>query len=110
MNQHSASKELDLAVSLLSIPQAAELSGEVAEAHKVANVPAVKQKIADLESRAAAGDLWDDPSKAAAVMEQLGSVKDDLATSEGLDAQLEDLQLALELLELEVSFGVIETG
>ena len=43
--------------------QVGELNGEVAQAQAVADVPALRAALAELEAQAAAGNLWDDPSK-----------------------------------------------
>ena len=49
------------------LPQAGELDGEVAKAQAVADVASLRKRLTELEGRASAGDLWDDPSHAAAV-------------------------------------------
>lgn len=82
--------------------QVGELDSEVVQAREVADVPSLRASLAQLEAEASAGDLWDDPSKAAAVMEAMGNTKEEIAAAEALAAQLEDVKLGLELLEMEV--------
>ncbi len=83
--------------------QVGELDGEVVQVRAVADVPSLRASLAQLEAEASAGDLWDDPSKAAAVMEAMGNTKEEIAAAEALAAQLEDVKLGLELLEMEVT-------
>ncbi len=47
--------------------EAGELDGEVAKVQAVADVASLQRSLTELEGRASAGDLWDDPSHAAAV-------------------------------------------
>lgn len=85
--------------------QVGELDGEVAQAAAVADVLSLRAAQVELEAEASSGGLWDDPSKAASVMERLGNVKEEIADVEALASKLEDLKLGLELLEMEVRDG-----
>jgi hypothetical protein len=57
---------------------------------------------ADNQRRRTDSVVADGLALAAQVMEELQGVKDDIAGAESLAAQLGDLQLSLEVLELEV--------
>jgi hypothetical protein len=54
--------------------------------------------------QASTDGLWDDVSEATAIMESLAIAKEGILDTKGLGVLLEDIQLALELLTMEVLF------
>lgn len=62
----------------------------------------MKQRLANLEEAASASDLWERRAHAQAVLQQLTALREEVAALEGFCGQLEDLGVALELLEMEV--------
>lgn len=71
-------------------------------ASQVADLPLLKQRLAELEEAAAASDLWEQKGRAQAVLQQLTQLRDEAAQLDRFCGQLEDLAVALELLEMEV--------
>ena len=69
---------------------------------QISNLPAVKASIQKLEGQTSAGDLWDDPSKAQGLLQQLTRTKEQLQEVQSLQKLLDDVQTAIELAALEV--------
>jgi hypothetical protein len=69
---------------------------------QIANLPALKQRLAGLEEAAGAADLWEQRAKAQAVLQQLTALREEVRQLEQFGGQLEDLALAVELMEMEV--------
>ena len=69
---------------------------------QVANLPDLKQRLAGLEEAAGAADLWEQRAKAQAVLQQLTALREEVRQLERFGGQLEDLALAVELMEMEV--------
>ncbi|KAL4447579.1 hypothetical protein ABPG75_004798 [Micractinium tetrahymenae] len=83
----------------------AELQARIGDAVKVVDLPALKQRLAELEEAAAAGDLWEQRGKAAAVLQALTALREEVAQLDRFCGQLEDLAVAVELLEMEGEGG-----
>jgi peptide chain release factor 2 len=58
---------------------------------------ALREKIADLSSRASAPDLWDDPESAQQVTSQLSAAQSELERLAKLNARIDDLETLVEL-------------
>ncbi len=58
---------------------------------------ALKMKIADLETRASAPDLWDDQDNAQAITSALSSASAELARVDGFRRRLDDLEVLIEM-------------
>lgn len=71
---------------------------------QVADLPALKQRLAELEQAAAAEDLWEQRVRAQAVLQQLNQLRDEVAQLDRFSGQLDDLAVAVELLEMEVGW------
>ncbi len=69
---------------------------------QVADLPSLKQRMAELEEAAGASDLWDQRARATAVLQQLTVLREEVAALERFWGQLEDLGVAVELLGMEV--------
>lgn len=69
---------------------------------QVSDLSALKQRLAELEEAATASDLWERRAHAQAVLQQLTALREEVAALERFCGQLEDLGVALELLEMEV--------
>jgi peptide chain release factor 2 len=65
----------------------------------VLDLPALRAQVADLETQAAAPDLWDDQERAQAVNSKLSYVQGDLRRVEDLRRRLDDLGVLFELAE-----------
>jgi peptide chain release factor 2 len=70
----------------------------------VFDAPAKRARIAELEQLASASDLWDDPQRAAALMQELTSLRDKLERWEVMQRQLDDLAELLEIAEDDPEF------
>lgn len=77
---------------------------------QVADLPSLKQRLAELEQAAAAEDLWEQRSRAQAVLQQLNQLREEVAQLERFSGQLDDLGVAVELLEMEVGISGAERG
>lgn len=73
-------------------------------AKQVADLPALKQRLAELEQAAAAEDLWEQRVRAQAVLQQLNQLREEVAQLDRFSGQLDDLAVAVELLEMEVGW------
>lgn len=69
----------------------------------MSDLPALKQRVEELEAASQAADLWEQRGRAQAVLQQLTRLRSEVAQLERFCAQLEDLAVAVELLEMEVS-------
>eukprot|EP00887_Chlorella_sp_A99_P003255 scaffold9.g3255.t1 len=91
--------------------RAQELSSRLQEALKVVDLAAAKARLAALEQQASAGDLWEQRGRAEALLRQITSLKDEVQgptrrtpPAQELEAfcgQREDLEVAVELMEME---------
>ena len=59
-------------------------------------------KLAKLELQASAEGFWDQQDKAAAVNQEMSDINDILALTVRMQSQLEDVETAVELIEMEV--------
>ncbi len=64
---------------------------------EVTNLPALGEQIADLERRASAPDLWDDPERAQQVTSALSRATAERDRVVGMSGRLEDLETLVEL-------------
>jgi hypothetical protein len=69
---------------------------------QVSDLDSIEKRLADQEEASMAADFWDDPQRAQQVVRSAGALKDDVRRLKGYQGQLGDLQVALELLDLEV--------
>lgn len=81
--------------------QAEAAAEEVRQIEQIADLPAVRQNISQLEKQTLSDTLWDDPDHAQTILQQLNAVKNQLAEVQGLQQYLEDIQTALELASSE---------
>ncbi len=72
---------------------------------QVAGLPSLKQRLAELEQAAAAEDLWEQRGRAQAVLQQLNQLREEVGQLDRFSGQLDDLAVAVELLEMEVGAG-----
>lgn len=77
---------------------------------QVADLPSLKRRMAELEEAAGASDLWEQRARATAVLQQLTALREEVAALERFCGQLEDLGVAMELLEMEVRQGRVAAG
>jgi peptide chain release factor 2 len=64
---------------------------------EVTDLDALRARIADLETRAAAPDLWDDPDAAQQVTSALSRANAELERVTGMDARIDDLETLVEM-------------
>jgi len=76
-----------------------ELSATLATIESVLDLPAMRAELADLETQAAAPDLWDDGEKAQQVTSRLSYVQGDIRRVEDLRRRVEDTQTLWDLAE-----------
>ena len=69
---------------------------------QVADLPSLQRRLAELEAAAAAGEFWERRGAAQVVLQQLTALREEAAQLQQFSAQLDDLAVALELLEMEV--------
>eukprot|EP00208_Stichococcus_sp_RCC1054_P005575 CAMPEP_0206135688 /NCGR_PEP_ID=MMETSP1473-20131121/952_1 /ASSEMBLY_ACC=CAM_ASM_001109 /TAXON_ID=1461547 /ORGANISM="Stichococcus sp, Strain RCC1054" /LENGTH=459 /DNA_ID=CAMNT_0053527705 /DNA_START=372 /DNA_END=1751 /DNA_ORIENTATION=+ len=96
----AASDMLDYQIQQLK-SQVPDFSKQVAAAVAVADGAGLQRSEAALEEEAAAPDLWDDPKKAAEVMERMSAVKAKIADLKKLQDNLDNMQIGVELLGVE---------
>jgi peptide chain release factor 2 len=75
----------------------ADLRRRVADAHGYLRIDAARLRLAELETIAAAPDLWDDPDKARVVTTEMSQVRDDVTLVDGLDERVNYLADLFEL-------------
>jgi peptide chain release factor 2 len=78
-----------------------ELSTTLSSIEAVLDLGKLRKEAADLEQRAGAPDLWDDPEAAQRVTSRLSAVQGDLRRVEDLRRRLDDLAVLHELAEAE---------
>ena len=71
---------------------------------QVADLPSLQARLVAVEAEAGAEGLWDRPrAEAQAVMQAAQRLREEVAALQGFQGQVEDLGLALELLEMEAA-------
>jgi peptide chain release factor 2 len=76
-----------------------ELTTTMASIESVLNLDAMRSEAADLEAKASAPDLWDDPAAAQKVTSRLSSVQGEIRRFEDLKRRLDDAQVLWDLAE-----------
>jgi peptide chain release factor 2 len=76
----------------------ADLRTRLTEAEQYLRIPALRERRAELEARAAAPDLWDDQDAARAVTTELGRVAADIDAFDALERALGDAEVLAELV------------
>ncbi len=74
-----------------------DLRGTMASVREVTDLESLKAKIADLETKAAAPDLWDDQEKAQAVTSELSRANAEYERVTSMDARIDDLETLVEM-------------
>jgi peptide chain release factor 2 len=87
--------QLDLA------PRIAALRSTLADVVAVVNPDALRARIAELEKRASAPDLWDDQEAAQKVTSELSHAQSQLARVTDVQSRLDDLEVMIELVNME---------
>ncbi len=62
-----------------------------------------RSKLDKLEAQASAEGFWDQQDKAAAVNQEMSDINELLELTAKMQSQLEDVQVAVELIDMEVS-------
>jgi peptide chain release factor 2 len=75
----------------------AALDGTLTSIEKVLDVPKLREELAELEDRAGAPDLWDDPDKAQQVTSRMSVVQADLTRLEEYRSRLDDLGVMFQM-------------
>src|SRR4051794_26112017 len=75
----------------------AALRQRLTDAERYLDLDGKRARLTDLEQRASAPDLWDDPDKARLVTSELSRVKEDVDTLDGLGRRLEDAEVLFDL-------------
>ena len=78
-----------------------DLDSTLSSIESVLDVGRMRQEVADLNERAAAPDLWDDPEKAQKITSRLSYVQGEIARIESLRSRLADVAVLLDLAESE---------
>jgi peptide chain release factor 2 len=82
-----------------------DLSSRVQDAQGYLRIDDLRSRHEMLELEAAKPDLWNDQDQARLVTTELGRVADDLAQFDGLQAQLEDARVLVEMVEESLADG-----
>jgi peptide chain release factor 2 len=82
-------------------PRIAALRSTLADVVAVVGVDDLRARIVDLESRASAPDLWDDPDAAQKVTSELSHAQSQLARITRVESELDDLEVLIELTNAE---------
>ena len=64
-----------------------------------------RSRLAQLEQEASREGFWDQQEEAAAVNQEMSEINDTLQLTSTMQSQLDDVATAVELIEMEVSFG-----
>ena len=75
----------------------ADLARRAAEAHKYLRIDDARARLADLEQKASAPDLWDDADRARAVTSEMSTVREDVELVDELERRLSDVETLYEL-------------
>jgi peptide chain release factor 2 len=75
----------------------ADLRRRIADAHGYLRIEAARSRLTELETIAAAPDLWDDPDQARVVTTEMSQVRDDVTLVDGLDERVSYLADLFEL-------------
>lgn len=75
----------------------ADLRRRIADAHGYLRIDAARSRLTELETIAAAPDLWDDPDKARIVTTEMSQVRDDVTLVDDLDERVNYLGDLFEL-------------
>jgi peptide chain release factor 2 len=76
-----------------------ELATTLASIESVLDLDAMHAEVTDLEAKASASDLWDDPVSAQKVTSRLSSVQGEIRRVEGLRQRLDDAQVLWDMAE-----------
>ncbi len=82
-----------------------ELKTRIDDIAKVVNVTGLQSKIDSLEASATRETLWDDPKQAQKMLFSLSSLKEERSSFQRLKDALEDLEVAIDLVELDAADG-----
>jgi len=77
-----------------------ELEARVESALAILDLEALRRKVGEKEQRAAASDVWDNARGAQVLFQELAMLRGQVSLGEGMVSSLEEIQTALELLEL----------
>ncbi len=80
-----------------------ELKTRIDDVAKVVNVTGLQAKIDTLEASVAQECLWDEPKRAQQLLLSLSSLKEQRSSFQGLVDALEDLEVAIDLVEMDVA-------
>src|SRR4249920_1350926 len=75
----------------------AEVARRVSEAHHYLGIDEARDRLAALEVKASAPDLWDDPDRARKVSGELSVVRDDVVLVDDLERRVSDVQTLFDL-------------
>jgi peptide chain release factor 2 len=87
--------QLDLA------PRIAALRSTLGDVVAVVDPDSLRTRIAELEQRASAPDLWDDQEAAQRVTSELSHAQSQLARVTGVQSRLDDIEVLIELVNME---------
>jgi peptide chain release factor 2 len=76
-----------------------ELATTLASIESVLDLDAMHAEVTDLEAKASAPDLWDDPASAQKVTSRLSSMQGEIRRVEGLRQRLDDAQVLWDMAE-----------
>lgn len=76
-----------------------DLRATMDQVREVTDLARLSARISDLESQAAAPDLWDDQERAQAVTSNLSRAKAEFDRVTGMDQRIEDLEVLVEMAE-----------
>ncbi|MDQ1249522.1 MAG: peptide chain release factor 2, partial [Actinomycetota bacterium] len=78
-----------------------QLTATLAGVEKVLDLPAMRERITELEAEASVPNLWDDPGRAQLVTSKLSGLQSELRKVESLTTRMGDLPVMFELAEAE---------
>jgi len=78
-----------------------EFKSRLADMERLLNIDALRKEITSLESKTYDNSFWDDHKKANKTIQELKRLKNTLSLYETLASKLEDIALAIELMEME---------
>jgi peptide chain release factor 2 len=101
---NSSSSGSDLTATSLR-RQAETFQQRIQEAAAATNLPDLKSRLQALETTAASSSFWDHPAKAQSKLQDLNVLREQVGDFDRMLGNLDDLYLALDLVELETESG-----
>lgn len=86
--------------------QLQDINKRVKQMMSATNPPGQRSRLQQLELKASAEGFWEQQDKAAAVNQEMSDINELLDVTARMHSQMEDVQTAIELIDMEVHFAL----